>query len=644
MDIELKHLFSPVRIGNLELKNRAVMPAMATGYSNADSTVSDRQVAYLARRARGGVGLIITEVCAIDPRGRGFANEMGSWSDEFIPGLKKIADAIHREGGRAAVQLHHAGRETFEATTGAMPEAPSPIPSAILQQPCEEMSLARIAQVVEAYARAAGRVKRAGFDAAEIHGAHGYLLTQFLSPFSNKRSDRYGGSEENRTRIVLEVIEAARAEVGADFPLIIRISAEEMIRDGYDLDFIKRIAPKLVAAGADAIHASVGVYSTPGNLSIASADTEVGFNLFRARAVKSSVKVPVIGVGRIADPRIADRAIAEGDADLVAFGRQHLADPDFLQKARRGDYDEIRWCVACNQGCIERLSYEMKSATCTFNPDCGQEYRGEIAKAEQPKKVLVVGSGPAGMTAALYAAKRGHAVSIYEREAEPCGQIKSASRPPHKQGLMQWAKWSLRQLARENVRITCGVEVDEALIDGVKPDVAILAAGALPSLPPIPGIEGKNVVGARDLLEGKAEIREPAVVLGAGYVGMETADYLLQKVRSVTVLEMEHSAPVGNHTARGYWLHRRLRKAGAHLILGARVVRVEPDAVICQHEGAEKRHPAAMVVTALGVKPERALEEALKRLNMPYVTVGDAKSPRRLIEAIYEGARAGKEI
>src|SRR5512133_419716 len=223
--MKLEHLFSPVTINTLTLKNRAVMPAMGTGYGAADSTIGDRLITYLARRARGGTALIITEVCAVDPRGKGFPNEIGAWSDQFIPGLSQLTAAIHGEGGRIALQLHHAGRETFEAAAGGKPEAPSPIPSVVLGQPCEEMSRERIGLVIDAFGRAAARAKQAGFDAVEIHAAHGYLVNQFLSPFSNQRTDEYGGSEENRSRFVIETIGAVRRAVGPEFPVIIRVSA-----------------------------------------------------------------------------------------------------------------------------------------------------------------------------------------------------------------------------------------------------------------------------------------------------------------------------------------------------------------------------------------------------------------------------------
>lgn len=654
------HLFSPIIINGMELKNRSVMPAMGTAYANMDNTPGERLIRFLAARARGGTGLIITEVCAVLPRGKGFPNELGAWSDDFIPALAKIPEAIHREGARVALQLHHAGRETTEYSAGAPPEAPSAIPSVILQQPCEEMSIGRVREVIEGFAKAASRAKKAGFDAVEVHGAHGYLLTQFLSPFSNHRQDAYGGSEENRSRFVLEVVEAVRAEVGKDFPVIIRVSADELVRGGYDLEFMKRLAPRLVSAGVDAIHVSLGVYSTPGNLSIASMDTEPGFNLKRARAIRDLVSVPVIGVGRINDPALAEEAIASGDADLISFGRQHLTDPDFINKVKAGDLDDIRRCTACNQGCIERLSFEMKSATCTFNPECGREYKETVRpgstasdgnplfatgnEGEDKKKVWVIGAGPAGLSAALAAAESGHEVEVFEKDGQPGGQLQPASAPPHKEAFMGWVNWIMRQLRKRNVPIHFKEEITAERIREGRPDAVILAAGAYPVAARIPGLDQGHVFDARDVLTGKVSITGPAVVLGAGYVGMETADFLLARGIKTSVLEMQAVPPVGKMTAHGYWLHKRIRDAGGRLFFGAAVQTVEKDAVVFSQKDQQMKEPAAMVVTAMGARPDNALGELLKQLAIPCSTVGDAKSPRRLLEAIHEGHRAGREV
>jgi 2,4-dienoyl-CoA reductase-like NADH-dependent reductase (Old Yellow Enzyme family)/NADPH-dependent 2,4-dienoyl-CoA reductase/sulfur reductase-like enzyme len=642
--MQFPHLFSPITINGMTLKNRAVMPPMGTGYGNSDSTVSDRLLSYLSRRAQGGTGLIITEICAVDPRGKGFPNELGVWNDEFITGLARIPAELHRFGAKVALQLHHAGRETFEAVVGAKPEAPSAIPSVILGQPCEAMSGERVAEIIDAFAKAAGRARQVGFDAVELHAAHGYLLNQFLSPFSNNREDQYGGSDENRMRFILEIIAAVRKVVGSDFPVWIRVSADELVRGGYDLAFMQKFAPRMVAAGIDAIHCSVGVYSTPGSLSIASMDTDPGFNLFRARALKDVVNVPIIGVGRINNPELADQAIARGDADLISFGRQHLTDPDFINKARDGALDDIRYCTACNQGCIERLSFEMKSATCSFNPECGREYKGPAPQADPSKRVWVIGAGPAGLSAAMAAAARGHKVEVFEKQEQAGGQLLSASRPPHKKSFMDWVSWAMRRLDKANVPIKYGHTVSADEIKQQRPDAVILACGAYPVTAPIPGLDSPVVADARDVLTDKVKLKGPAVVLGAGYVGMETADYLLAKGIAVTVLEMQTLPPVGKLTAHGYWLHKRIKDGGGRLFFGAKILDIEDGVVRYRQNDIEKVEDAALIVTAMGAKSENVLEDVLKDLAISYRIIGDAKSPRRILEAIHEGHKAGEEI
>ena len=643
--MKFEHLFEPVAIGKMIIPNRAVMPAMGSAYATPDNKAGDKLVAYLERRARGGVGLIIAEICAIDPRGRALPNELGGWSDDFIPALARIPEAVHRHGAKAAIQLHHAGRETLpDIIDGAVPEAPSAIPSVIYRQPCEAMSLERIAEIIEAYAAAARRAQAAGFDAVEIHGAHGYLISQFLSPFTNHREDKYGGDDAGRSRFLLEVIAAVRKKTGPDFPIIVRVSADEIIADGYHLEFMQALAPKLVAAGVNAIHASLGAYSTPGFLNVASMDTETGFNLFRARAIKETVNVPVIGVGRISNPAIAEESLARGDADLIAFGRPLLADPDFVKKAKEGRPADIRPCIACNQGCIERLLLEMGTMTCSFNPECGEEFRGELQPAAKRKNVWVVGAGPAGLQAALVAAGRGHQVEVFEQNAAPGGQLLPASAPPHKEVLKDWLAWIQAQLAASGVPIHLGKKISREDLEARRPDAVILATGADPCTPGIPGLNSPQVVDARALLLGKSVAAGPAVILGGGHVGMETADFLINQGIAVTILEQLTKQPVTTQTVRGYWLYKRLRRSRNRLITGARVVEVTPDEVRYIHEEQEVTLPAKMIVTALGARPNDALKTALEELNIFYIPVGDVKKPRRFLEAVHEGHRAGLEL
>ena len=645
MKNDLAYLFSPFSISNMELKNRAVMPAMGTSYGNKDSTVSDRLIAYLERRAMGGVGLIITEVCAVDPRGRGFGREIGVWDDSFIPGLAGLAKAVHRHKAKIAIQLHHAGRETMSAVIGAKPEAPSEVPSVLLNQPTEAMSRERIGEIVNAFAMAAYRARQAGFDAVELHGAHGYLLHQFLSPFSNKRTDEYGGSDENRARLLIEILKAAREKAGTDFPIIVRLSADECIKSGYTLDYTKWLAPRLAEAGASALHVSVGVFTTPGMLTIATSDTPQGFNLFRAREIKETVNIPIIGVGRVIDPRMADEAIGRGDADLISIGRQLLTDPDVLIKAKKEEWDDIRWCLGCNQGCIERLSYEFKSTTCSINPECGKENENIYKMTDKRKKVWIIGGGPAGLSAALAAAKRGHDVSLFERESVLGGQLVSASKPPHKEGYYGWVEWIELQLRKMGVSIQCNKPVTEEMLAEHKPDTVVLAAGAAPVTLPITGIERGHVFEAREVLADNIELRSPAVILGAGYVGMETADYCIDRGIKVTLVDMAKNPPVSKLPAHGYWLHRRLKDSGSVLMLGSSVTGIEDGAVIVRQEDKVIRiEPVAMVIKAFGSVSERDLCTILQKLNIPYSEAGDVVKPRRLLEAVHEGDRAGISI
>lgn len=637
-----EHLFQPIAIGKMNLPNRAVMPAMGSAYAMPDNKASDQLVAYLERRAQGGTGLIIAEICAIDPRGKALPNELGGWSDDFIPTLARIPEAVHRHGAKAAIQLHHAGRETLsDIIDGAVPEAPSAIPSVIYRQPCEAMSLERIAQIIQAYAAAAGRAQAAGFDAVEIHGAHGYLISQFLSPFTNHREDEYGGDDAGRSRLLLDVIAAVRKQTGPDFPIIVRVSVDEIIPDGYHLDFMQALAPKMVAAGANAINASVGAYSTPGFLNVASMDTETGFNLFRARAIKEVVNVPVIGVGRIANPAIAEEALARGDADLIAFGRPLLADPDLVKKAREGRPADIRPCIACNQGCIERLLLEMGSMTCSFNPECGQEFRGAPEPAAKSKRVWVVGAGPAGLEAALVAVGRGHQVKIFEQAAIPGGQLLPASVPPHKAVLKDWLAWIQAQLTAARVTIHLGKKITRADLETGRPDAVVLATGADPCTPAIPGLDNRHVVDARALLMGKATPVGPVVILGGGHVGMETADFLIDQGVAVTILEQLTKQPVSTQTVRGYWLYKRLRRSRNRLITGAQITEVKAGEVRYIQDGQEASLPAKLVVTALGARPNDALKAVLDELGIFCIPAGDVNKPRRFLEAIHEGYQAG---
>jgi 2,4-dienoyl-CoA reductase-like NADH-dependent reductase (Old Yellow Enzyme family)/thioredoxin reductase len=637
----LPSLFSPIKIKSLELVNRAVMPPMGTNLGNPDGTVSEANLAYIRRRARRGAGLIITEIASVHPSGSAIANELGAYDDRFIPGLKEIADAVHASGSKVVLQLHHAGRESPYLLQQGKAIAPSAIPSLVFGLTPREMTRDEIQEIILAFGAAAHRGIEAGFDAVEVHGAHGYLLTQFLSALSNKRDDEYGGSLSNRSRFMIEVLQEVRRTVGPDFPISLCLSVEECIKDGYTVENIQTILPNLVKAGANILHASLGTHGTPGGITSAPPEYQPGFNVWRAKKLKESVNVPVIAVGRFTDPSLADEVIARGEADLVAFGRQYLADPDFLIKAREGRPEDIRKCIACNQGCIERLILGEGKIRCALNPETGQEILYPQKPAGVRRNVWVVGAGPGGLTAAFEAARLGHQVTLFEKEDETGGQLRFASKAPFKDHYGVWASWLTAQVKKKGVILRTGTEVTESMISEGNPDAVILASGGKQVEPDIPGIDLPLVHNAWQVLDGTVPPGKHAVVIGGGLIGMETADYLCQKGTQVTLVEVLKRSPVLKITSHGYMLHTRLKQAKCRLLFNTVVKKIEESSVTVLIEGREQLlAPVDQVIIAVGLESRKELKEILQARKIRHFIIGDALQPRRIIEATEEGARA----
>ena len=637
----LPHLLSPIKIKSLELVNRVVMPPMGTNLGNQDGTVSEANLAYIRRRARGGAGLIITEISSVHPSGSAIANELGAYDDRFIFGLKKIADAVHAAGSKVALQLHHAGRESLYLLQEGKALAPSAIRSLVFGLTPREITREEIQEIIAAFGAAARRGIEAGFDAVEVHGAHGYLLTQFLSSLSNKRDDEYGGSLINRSRFMVEVLQEVRKTVGPDFPISLRISVEECIGNGYTFEDIRPILPNLVKAGADILHASLGTHGSPGGITSAPPEYPPGFNVWRAKKLKEAAGVPVIAVGRFSDPSLANEVIARGEADLVAFGRQFLADPDFLIKAREGRPKDIRKCIACNQGCIERLILGEGKIRCALNPETGQETIYPQGPATARRKVWIVGAGPGGLTAAYEAARLGHQVTLFEKEEETGGQLRFASQSPFKDHYGTWASWLTSQAKKMGVIVRTGTEVTEGMISDGNPEVVVLASGGERIKPDIPGIDLPLVCNAWQVLGGEVPPGKHAVVIGGGLIGMETADYLCQKGTQVTLVEVLKRSPVLKITSHGYMLHTRLKEAGCRLLFNTTLRKIEESSVTVLIEDREQiLSPVDQVVIAIGLKPYDRLKEILQARKIRHFIIGDALQPRRILEATEEGARA----
>jgi 2,4-dienoyl-CoA reductase-like NADH-dependent reductase (Old Yellow Enzyme family)/thioredoxin reductase len=649
----LEHLLAPIRVRSLEIPNRVVMPPMGTALGNDDSTVSEANLAYIKRRAQSGAGLIITEITEVHPLGSAGPRCIAVWDDKFIPGLAKLADVVHAQGSKIAMQLHHTGRENYLLQRKKKAIGPSAIPSYIfgfLGEP-REMTLEDIEETIAAFGSAALRAQKAGFDAVELHGAHGYLLMQFLSANSNQRTDQYGGDFRGRSRFMIECLRAARKQVGDDFPISVRVSGEECIKNGYTITDMQTIIPDLVSAGADIINVSFGTHGSPAvntDTPNPSAPVEYapGFKAHLARKIKDVTNVPVISVGRYVDPYVMDEVIARGDADFVAVARQHLADPDFLKNAIEGHPEDTLECLACNQGCIERLSLEVLPIRCAINPQTGQELIYPEGPAEVSRNVWVVGGGPGGLTAAFEAKRLGHQVTLFEREKETGGNVRYAAKAPHKEVYGRFIKTLTAKCKKIGVDIKLNTDVTEAMVEAGKPDAVILAIGADKSTCPVEGIGSSVVCDAWQILDGEVKPQDHVVVIGGGLVGMETADYLREKgIKDITLVEMLATSPVLPLAAHGYMLHKRLRAAGIKLMFSTTVKQIEKGFIIVTKNGEDQKiEPVNQVIVAVGVTPRNTLKDMLSKKGIRHFIVGDALAPRRIIEATTDGAKAAWEI
>jgi 2,4-dienoyl-CoA reductase-like NADH-dependent reductase (Old Yellow Enzyme family)/thioredoxin reductase len=652
-------LFEPGRIGTMELKNRLIMPPMEPNFGSATGEVTDRMVNYYAARAKGGVGLIVTHIACVDyPVGKAVSNQISIDNDKFIPGMARLAEAIHNWGVKAVVQIHHAGRQTKPVwTDGNQPVAPSVEPCLFLQEAPSDvqpraLTYDEVQEKVQKFVDAAVRVQQAGFDGVMLHGAHGYLIGQFMSPLANKRQDRYGGDFNRRMRFPLEIIAGIREKLGPNFPILFRYNADDMYPGGITLDgpegsgTSKEIAKKLEAAGVDALCISCGIYISMTTL-LEPMMYDEGWRVYMAEAIKKDVKIPVSTVGVIRSPEVAEKILAEGKADFVEIGRTLIADPEWPNKAMAGKVDEIRKCISCNN-CIGGRVFQMMTMTCTQNPEVGREGEwAELKPATTKKKVMVVGGGPAGMEAARVAHLRGHDVALYEK-AELGGQLKIAVVPPGKAKINWVTDWLIGQIKKLGVKVQTGVAVDKTKIKAEEPDVVIIATGGEPLIPDIPGITGPNVVVYKDLLGGAKSVPGPNVVVaGGGMVGCECAWHLAEQGKKVTILEMLDDILLDMEpVTRAELMFIRLPGKGVTWRTKLMILEITPKGVrVIDRFGNKSVIPADNVVVALGVSSVNKLEAAAKAAGVPEVfVIGDAKKVRRTVDAKYEGAWVARQI
>lgn len=646
---KIKKLLEPIKIGKLELRNRIVMPPMSTRFATPDGVVTRRMVDYYVERAKGGVGLIIVEYAYIDTEAsRGGFCQLGVYSDDLIAGLNWLAEAVKAHGSKIALQICHSGRQTTPAITGRQPVAPSAIPykrlgGAHTLTP-RELTTEEIEGIIESFGEAARRAKVAGFDAVELHGAHGYLLGQFLSSYTNKRTDKYGGDPEGRSTFALEVVKRVRKKVGTDFLIGYRMSADEYVNGGLTLKDTRKFAKMLGGSGVNYIHVSVGIHETICK-TIQPMYLPRGYNVHLAEGIKHAVNIPVVAVGSI-DPELGENILEEGKADLVAMGRGLIADPELPKKLVEGRMENIRPCIREIDGCLGRIR-EGKMMSCAVNPAVGKEEEYRLRPAEKGKKVVVVGGGAAGLEAAIVARLRGHDVTLYEKEDKLGGHLVEASVPQFKDDLRGLMRFYFAQLKKTGVKVQLKTEVTPELIMEVEPDVLILAVGSIPIISDIPGVTKPAVVTAIDVLLGKTEVGEEVAVVGGGLIGCETALYLAtEKGKTVTILEMlDEIAIEVEPTVAKVILLKKLTEANVRVLTGIKLDKITDEGIIgIDKEGKGHTVKADNVVLALGLKPREEVVRALKGLVPETYAVGDCVEPRKIMDAIHEGFRVALDV
>lgn len=638
----LDKLFSPISIGSLKLENRLVMPPMATNYASPEGFVTRRQIDYYVERARGGVGYLTVEHTGILPQGKASPKMLMISSDEHASHIKRLVEAVHEAGGKIVVQINHAGRQAFSAVTGSPIVGPSPIPALPAMEIPRELSVGEIAELVEAFTTAAERVKQTGADGVEIHMAHGYLLCSFLSPFSNKRQDRYGGDITGRARFPLEVLKSARARVGADFPIICRLSGDEYVAGGLNVEDTVQIAKLLEKGGADALHISA-CNAASGFLNHPPYYVAEGIFVHLAAAVKSIVDIPVVAVGRIRKPAMADQIIRDEKADLVSMGRALIADPHLPQKARQGRFDEIVPCISCNK-CIQTLRKD--AVRCAVNPETGNETEFRFSKADRSKQVWVIGGGPGGLKAAEIAALRGHRVKLFERQNQLGGRVRLGANPPKKEVLNEFIDYLVKRVNALGVTIEMGKEFAVNLLDSDKPDAVIVATGASPQLPAWKGVAESDALSVDDALSQGADIGAKVLIVGGGGTGAEIADLLSEAGKKVTLVEMleDIASDLVNHLQ--HYLKQRLSEKRVTILTATRVEELGKGYVMIKDaSGLQKLDGFDTIILAVGSEaPNNIIYKELAGKVSELFVIGDARQPREIVDAVYEGEQIAVKL
>ena len=640
------HLLQPGQIGKMKLKNRMKFAATNTNFCDMDGSVTDREIAFLAERARGGAAMVCSQGGYPHVLGKAYIGQMGLYDDKLLPGLKKLAQAIHNNGARANCEIMHGGNYAHPHKYGIEGEPVGPTamePKLPRYAPCRELSRDEIKELVEIYGQTARRIKTAGFDAIEIGCLTGYLLVSFLLPRTNQRTDEYGGSLENRARFVVEVIQRMRQEVGTDYPIMMRATANDLLRDGGNTEeeYVE-LARMYETAGVDSLSLGLGIHES--DFPMLTAEIEPGHWLYLAEKwKKAGIKVPLMVSCRLSRPEIADKAIADGIIDFWEMCRPLIADPYLPTKVAEGRPEDIATCLAdCN--CLNNLLSEVPVA-CIVNPRAGREEEPAFQSrpAATKRKVIVVGGGPAGMEAAWVAAQRGHQVVLYEEKDKLGGQLHAASVAPFKNDVNYLIDYLTTQVGKAGVEVKLNSPATAQSIEQSQPDVVILATGSSPLVLDIPGVDRDNVVTALDVLTGKP-VGDSVVIIGGGMVGCEVAEFLVKKSNRVTILETLKRIGQDINAINRWRVIQRLSEAGVSLETKTQAEEITASGVRGIREGVSQLFPADTVVLAAGMVPDKGLLAELEGKIPSVHTIGDCLEPRQIAEAIEEGLRLGTAI
>ncbi|QGU95987.1 NAD(P)-binding protein [Clostridium bovifaecis] len=638
--MKYQKLFEKGQIGSLELKNRIVMTAMGTGFASSNCDASDEIIRYYEERAKGGCGLIITEVTRIDNEtGVATSNQLNVTDSKYIPRLTRLADAVHRYDSKIFVQLHHPGRETYSRLlNGKQIVAPSPIPCKVVGEMPRELTTAECEDLVKKFVKGAAIAQAAGIDGVELHAAHGYLINQFISPYTNKRTDKYGGDFYNRMRFITEIILGIRFTCGPKFPIAVRIDGDEFVEGGMKIDDAIKAARYLESLNIACIDVSSGTYES-GYTVIEPAAIPEGWKRHLAKAIKENVKIPVIAVNNIKHPGVAESLLEEGVTDFIGIGRGHLADPEWGNKAKYGNEDLLRKCIGCLY-CF-RVANTGRALECTVNPRLGRETiygDDKLVKDGDGRTVAVIGGGPGGMHAAYVLAKRGFKPVIFEKSSALGGTMNVANKPPHKELIGELIETQVAELNKANVEVRLNSEATVDMVKALNPYGIIIAAGGTPIVPSIPGVNNENVYKAEDILLGKVKLTGKNVaVIGGGVTGLETAEALAGD-NKITVIEMMNAVGTTLYPSVRSLLLKRLNDSGVEILTGHSLASIgEKEITLSVTETAfEEARKADAVVLALGTRPRKELVERFENAFDKVTVVGDCNKPGEIANAMRE--------